>query len=206
MGKDTDIQVLLFDLGGVLIDIDFERVVRHWARYSRYPLTTVRDRCVLDEPYFRYERGETSDAEFFDHVRVRLGLEASDEEILEGWNAVFVGLNATVMPLVRRAAERLPSFAFTNTCSSHQATWTVLYPDIGQLFRRVFSSAEMGLRKPERDAFDAVVAGIGVDPGAILFFDDMAQNVEGARAAGLKAVQVTGPSDVRRELAALELV
>jgi HAD superfamily hydrolase (TIGR01509 family) len=64
-------------------------------------------------------------------------------------------------------------------------------------FRRVFVSSEMGLRKPELASFDFIAREIGVAPGRILFFDDTLANVEGARRAGLQAVRVSGPDDVR---------
>ena len=206
MNGKTEIRALLFDLGGVLIDIDFDRVFRHWAGLSGKPYEVIREHFVFDAHYHRYERGETDDAAFFDYVRRTLDLDASDEQILEGWNAVFIGLNQAVMTMVRQAAEQLPSYAFTNTSGSHQRAWSSAYPDIITAFRRVFSSAEMGLRKPDRNAFDAVVRDIGVDAPSILFFDDMPQNVAGARDAGLQTVRVTSPADVRRGLAGLGLV
>jgi putative hydrolase of the HAD superfamily len=206
MNHKTEIQALLFDLGGVLIDIDFDRVFRHWARLSSKPYEFIREHFVFDGHYHRYERGETDDATFFNHVRRKLDLDASDDQILEGWNAVFIGLNQGVMGMVRQAAGQMPSYAFTNTSGSHQRAWSSAYPDITDAFRRVYSSAEMGMRKPERMAFDAVVRDIGVAPSSILFFDDMPQNVTGAREAGLQAVLVRSPDDVRGGLAGLGLL
>jgi putative hydrolase of the HAD superfamily len=199
------IQALLFDLGGVVIDIDFERVLRHWARLSRYTEAQLRARCVLDDLYERYERNEVGDAEFFDHVRRVLALQADDAEIAAGWNAIFVGLNREVMAQVAATTHRVPSFVLTNTSACHQATWTRAYPVLFETFRGVYASTDLGMRKPERRAFDAVVARIGVDPGRILFFDDMPQNVEGARCAGLQAVLVGSPGDVAAALAAAGL-
>jgi glucose-1-phosphatase len=200
-----EIQALLFDLGGVVIDIDFERVLRHWAGLSRYTEAQLRARCVLDDVYERYERNEVGDAEFFAHVRRVLALQADDAEIAAGWNAIFVGLNREVMAQVAATTHRVPSFVLTNTSACHQATWTRAYPVLFETFRGVFASTDLGMRKPERRAFDAVVARIGVDPGRILFFDDMPQNVDGARCAGLQAVLVGSPGDVAAALAAAGL-
>lgn len=199
------VDALLFDLGGVVIDIDFERVLRHWARHSRYSEAELRERCVLDDLYERYERNEVGDAEFFAHVRTVLALQADDAEIAAGWNAIFVGLNNDVMATVAATAQRVPSFVLTNTSACHQATWTRAYPVLFETFRGVFASTDLGMRKPERRAFDAVVARIGVDPGRILFFDDLPENVAGARRAGLQAVCVSAPGDVSAALAAVGL-
>jgi len=64
------------------------------------------------------------------------------------------------------------------------------------VFRKVFVSYELGARKPERAAFEAIARAIGVPLERILFFDDTAENVAGARAAGVAAIQVRGPQDV----------
>ena len=58
-------------------------------------------------------------------------------------------------------------------------------------------SSELGLRKPDCAAFEGVANAMGIALSAILFFDDTLENVEGARAAGLQAVHVTMPSDVK---------
>jgi putative hydrolase of the HAD superfamily len=69
-------------------------------------------------------------------------------------------------------------------------------------FKRIFVSSTIGLRKPEAEAFEYVVEQIGVPACRILFFDDLIQNVEGARACGLQAVHVMSSADVKDALAA----
>jgi putative hydrolase of the HAD superfamily len=64
-------------------------------------------------------------------------------------------------------------------------------------------SSAIGLRKPDAAAYDHVVQAIGVPAERIVFFDDLAENIDGARARGLTAVQVTSPDDVAQALAAL---
>ena len=206
MTRHEPVQALLFDLGGVLIDIDFDRVFAHWARYAPISALQIRERFVFDDTYHRYERGETDDATFFEFVRRTLDLDASDEQIRDGWNAVFVAQNEAVLGMVRQVSRLLPSYAFTNTSRSHQSAWSTAYPDVVDAFRRIFSSAEMGLRKPDRAAFEAVTGAIGLAPGSILFFDDLPSNVAGARAAGLQAIHVRGPQDVRSGLQAVGLL
>jgi beta-phosphoglucomutase-like phosphatase (HAD superfamily) len=70
-------------------------------------------------------------------------------------------------------------------------------------FPQVFLSFELGLRKPERAAFEAIAAAIGVPLNRIRFFDDTPASVEGARAIGMPAVLVRSPADVVTALAAL---
>ena len=70
-------------------------------------------------------------------------------------------------------------------------------------FRRIFLSSTIGLRKPDAEAYDHVVGAIGVPADRIVFFDDLSENIEGARERGLKAVLVTSPEDVAKALDAL---
>jgi putative hydrolase of the HAD superfamily len=63
----------------------------------------------------------------------------------------------------------------------------------------------MGRRKPERAAFEAIASEIGVPLGGIVFFDDTLENVEGARAAGLRAIHARSVADIERALAELPL-
>ncbi|MEI9885126.1 MAG: HAD-IA family hydrolase [Rhizomicrobium sp.] len=70
-------------------------------------------------------------------------------------------------------------------------------------FRKIFVSSTIGLRKPDKAAFDHVCREIGVPAARILFFDDALENVEGARRAGLQAVHVRSNADVAAALAAL---
>jgi putative hydrolase of the HAD superfamily len=200
MTRQTPVQALLFDLGGVLIDIDFERVFRAWAAHTTLPLDEIRKRFAADTAYQRHERGELDGPGYFAHLRRILALECTESVIEVGWNAVFVGEISDTLSLVRHARTALPCFCFTNTNAVHQQIWTAGYPEVVGLFDEIFVSSELGLRKPERRAFDTVAQRIGIDPAAILFFDDLAQNIDGAHAAGFQAVQVRGPHDVRAAL------
>lgn len=200
---DSQIQALLFDLGGVVIDISVERALHRWERTSRLSAQQMRERLAVDEAFEKHERGELAPAGYFDHLRKLFELDASDQEIAAGWNAILVGENKTSLRLVASARRHLPCYAFTNTSQTHQATWSTAFPNVVSAFDRIFTSPELGMRKPERAAYQAVTRAIGVEPGSVLFFDDTLENVEGARAAGLQAVHVRGSEDIRQALAAI---
>ena len=105
--------------------------------------------------------------------------------------------------MLARAGQKLPLYAFSNTNSAHVAHFSQAYADVLGHFREIYLSSTIGLRKPEAEAYDHVVKAIGVPASRILFFDDSAPNIEGARARGLAAVHVTSPDDVAKALNAL---
>ena len=198
-----DADALLFDLGRVVLDIDFSRVVRCWARHAGCEPIQLGPRFIRDELYRRHEKGEVSDAAFFAGLRSSLGIEISDAQFLEGWNAIFVGVIPGINQLLARAATRLPLYAFSNTNVPHVAHFSGQYAEVLGHFREIFLSSTIGLRKPDAEAYDHVVQAIGVPAERIVFFDDLDENIDGARQRGLKAVLVRSPDDVARALEAL---
>jgi FMN phosphatase YigB (HAD superfamily) len=197
---------LLFDLGRVVLDIDFGKVVACWAGHAGCEPAHLAGRFSWrDEFYQRHEKGEISDAEFFAALRALLGVELTDAQFLEGWNEIFAGEMPGIAPLLARAAGRLPLYAFSNTNAAHVEHFSQVDADVLGHFREIFLSSTIGLRKPDAAAYDHVVKAIGVPAGRIVFFDDSAENIEGARARGLTAVHVTSPEDVADALDALGL-
>ena len=195
---------LLFDLGRVVLDIDFSKVVACWAGHAGCEPTHLAGRFSWrDEFYQRHEKGEISDGEFFAALRALLGVDLSDAQFLEGWNKIFAGEIPGIAKLLARAAQRLPLYAFSNTNNAHVEHFSEQYGDVLGHFREIFLSSAIGLRKPDAEAYDHVVKQIGVPAERIVFFDDLAENIEGARHRGLAAVHVTSPDDVANALTAL---
>src|SRR3954449_10940302 len=196
---------LLFDLGRVVLDIDFNKVVACWAGHAGCEPAHLVGRFSPDDAWRRHERGEIDDGEFFAALRASLGIEITDTQFLEGWNAIFTGEMPGIAPLLARAAKRLPLYAFSNTNRPHVAHFSKAYADVLGHFSEMFLSSTIGLRKPDAAAYDHVVKAIGVPASRIVFFDDLAENIDAARRGGLQAVHVTSSRDVADALVALGL-
>jgi len=196
---------LLFDLGRVVLDIDFSKAVACWAAHAGCAPSDIAARFVRGETYRRHEVGRISDADYFDSLRTSLGIQISDAQFLEGWNAIFAGEMPGIADQLARASNRLPLYAFSNTNRPHVEHFSVVHAGLLGHFRDIYLSSTIGLRKPDQAAYDHVVGAIGVPASRIVFFDDLAANIEGARACGLMAVHVTTPADVAEALTALGL-
>ena len=199
----TSADALLFDLGRVVLDIDFNKAVACWAGHAGCTPAALVARFVREESYRHHEVGKIDDAAYFESLRQSFGFKLSDAQLLEGWNAIFAGEMPGIAPLLARAAKRLPLYAFSNTNNAHVEHFSVAYADVLGHFREIFLSSTIGLRKPDAEAYDHVVKAIGVPAQRIVFFDDSADNIEGARSRGLIGVHVTSPDDVARTLAEL---
>jgi glucose-1-phosphatase len=200
-----DADALLFDLGRVVLDIDFSKAVACWADHAGCKTDDLVGRFVRTEAYWHHETGKISDAAYFESLRTSLGIPLSDAQFLEGWNAIFAGEMPGIAPLLARAAKRLPLYVFSNTNNAHVEYFSVVHADLLGHFREIFFSSSIGFRKPDPEAYDHVVKSIGLPAGRIVFFDDLVENVESARGRGLKAVHVKSSSDVADALTALGL-
>jgi len=196
---------LLFDLGNVVIDIDFERTFVRWAQYARCDVSSVRARFTQDAPYKLHEIGAISAEEYFASLRGSLGIDISNAQFLEGWNAMFIAEKPGMSTVLAAANERVPLYVFSNSNKAHELHWSKRFAASLQYFQKIFVSSTIGLRKPEPEAFQFVSKEIGVPARRIVFFDDVIENVEGARACGLQGVHVTSLSDVTNALAALRV-
>lgn len=198
---DSSTEALLFDLGGVVFEIDFEHAFEYWATHAGVSVESLRPFYGIDPWYERHERGEIDAVEYFDALRERLGISLSDEHFAAGWNAIFLQEFSGVFDLFRRLSRTVPIYAFSNTNVTHQRFWERKYARTLGLFSDVFVSCELGLRKPEPEAFRRVTSAIGVDPESVLFFDDTRENVDGAREVGMAAVHVRSFEDIRDRVA-----
>lgn len=201
----SSVDVLLFDLGRVVLDINFDSVMATWADHAGCAPADLASRFVVNDSFKHHETGRIDDAAFFADLRQSLDVGLTDAQFLEGWNAIFAGEMPGIAPLLAGAAQRLPLYAFSNTNPAHVAHFSKAYAEVLGHFRAIFLSSSIGLRKPDAEAYDHVVKAIGVPASRILFFDDSAANIEGARARGLHAVHVTSTDDVARALTALEV-
>lgn len=195
---------MLFDLGGVIVDIDFRRVFEAWSTYSGVPAETLGSRFSMGTYYERHERGEIPVAEFFESLRSSLGIQLTDEEFERGWNAVFVREVPGITRLLRGVQESFPLYIFSNSNAAHHAYWAREYASTLSVFRKVFVSSDLGWRKPEPEAYAAVAQAMGTPLPRILFFDDLKDNVEAAKKVGMQAVHVESFADVEKALAAYE--
>ena len=202
---DSPVDALLFDLGGVVIDVDFGRAFAAWSRISRLSEAEIAVRYAFDDAYKAHERGELDGPAYLRYLRERLELEGDDSAIVDGWNAILGEEIVETTTLIARVATRIPCHLFSNTNELHRTAWTERLPRLLDPFDRVFLSHRMGRRKPDVEAFEHIGHDLGLALDRILFFDDTPPNVAGARAAGLRAVQVDGPADVASTLQALGL-
>lgn len=198
------ISAILFDLGNVIVEVDFRRTFRHWADSAGVDESVFYERWSEDEAYRAHETGELQFAEYVAALTETLGVSMSQDAWQAGWNEVFVGPYPGVQDKLAELTGCLPLFAFTNTNPTHEAAWRARYAHALGHFEEIYVSSTIGLRKPDREAFEWVAEAMQLPPEQILFLDDNPDNVSGAERSGLTTVQTRGEDEVLAALAAFE--
>ncbi len=196
----TPVRAVLFDLGNVVIDVDFARVLAAWQPASRLESEALRRAFGADAPYRDHETGALAAAGYFAHLRAQLQLDCPDDAMQAGWNAIFGAPIAPTLALIDAIDPRVQRHALSNTNAVHMAWMEREIPEVLARFGQVFASHAIGHRKPQAAAFRHVLDTLGLAPGEVLFFDDTPENIDGARRCGIAAVLVRSPEDVRRGL------
>lgn len=182
----------IFDLGNVIVDIDFKRVLGVWSKLSSVPLATLSERFTMGEVFQQHERGEVSDEEFAHQLSDEMGLSLSFEQFAEGWQAVFVALRPeviTIMQKLREEGHRVVMLSNTNRL--HCNHWPQHYPEVAAAADHMYLSQDLGMRKPEARIYQHVLNAENIPADQAVFFDDVEANIVAARIVGITAIHVT---------------
>ncbi len=183
----------IFDLGNVIVDIDFNRVLGVWSDFSRVPLATLKQSFTMGETFQLHERGEISDEDFAKALCEEMSMSLSFEQFATGWQAVFVSLRKDVISIMQKLREQGHRVVvLSNTNSLHTTYWPDQYPEILAAADHIYLSQDMGMRKPEGRIYQRVLELEGYSADNTVFFDDNANNIEGANQLGITSILVTG--------------
>jgi glucose-1-phosphatase len=196
---DPSIRHLIFDLGGVIINLAPEKTVEAFASLAGLPKEEV-FRLYAQRPEFHdYEKGLISDVEFRQTLRSLFSSRATDDQLDACWNAMLLDIPIQRIDLLKRLRSHFSLFLLSNTNNIHLTCFNrILHRGTGLsamdvLFDRAYYSHEMKMRKPDREIYDYVLAQHQLKASETLFLDDNLSNLEGAQQAGIKTFYVQHP-------------
>ncbi len=195
------VKAIVFDLGGVLIDLDLGRCIQAFREILGYErITELLDPCHQKGIYGDMEAGLISEDTFRAEVlrESRPGCVPSDVD--RAMAGLLTGMDPAKVTLLVSLAERYPVYGLSNNNEISVKRMHEIYEENGlpwrQVFRKEFISSRMKLLKPSPEIFARAQAEIGVPAADILFVDDSQRNVDAALAAGWQAVLYEPGSDL----------
>ncbi len=204
MVHPPSIEVILYDLGNVILPFDHFQIAEKLSRFSEK--TEFRDPTKIFSYLFDfekgavngYEAGKVSSSQFFESLKRTLQLSLSFEEFIPIWNEIFVE-NKDVIRIILSQKGRWKLGLLSNTNPLH-FDYALSKFSILRVFDRWILSHEVGLKKPAVEIFQRAIEWASVEPPRILFIDDMKRHVEVAASLGMQGIHFLSAERLREEL------
>jgi FMN phosphatase YigB (HAD superfamily) len=185
------IKNILFDLGGVIIDIDYNKSATAFKKLGIANFDYLYSQCKQNNLFDDLETGQISSDFFVNAMSALLPETISKTQIIEAWNAMLLDIPTERIELIKSLQGKYRLFLLSNTNSIHyQAYHKTLYKKHGiasmnQLLEKAYYSHEIKQRKPDVSTFTYVLQDAGIQPQETLFIEDTHIHIEGAKKAGL---------------------
>ncbi len=185
---------ILFDLGGVLLNIDYKLTERAFIdlgitdfpeRYSQLSQTPVFD---------DFETGKIDKDSFIAQMQTMAGVPLSAQQITDAWNAMLLDYPLRRLQILQQLRLYYDLLLLSNTNEIHEAAFNdILYkahgmPTVGVFFDKVYLSHRIGMRKPNPEVFRYILEENGLNAADTLFIDDSPQHIEGAKSVGIRTI------------------
>lgn len=181
-----DIRLLLFDLGGVLYNIEHARTKNALHQVSLNTECNIGFSLEHADPVFaRYDAGKITTTDFIHTLRKEYSLQATDDEVLNAWNAMLLGLYPDSLTFISALCDTIPIALLSNINACHHECIADECSSLFAKFHHVFLSYELGMKKPDPEIFRFVMDQTGYAPHHILFLDDTPINCEIAQSLGM---------------------
>lgn len=186
------IKNIIFDLGGVLLNIDFDKTKNAFEKLGIQHFDSLYTKETANPVFESLETGHLSDHDFYAALQQHCNPGTSFLQIQEAWNDILVGFREESVAHLSVLKERYNLYLLSNTNSIHHAEFTKMFsreidgPPFDDRFTTAYYSHTLQRRKPYPETYLYVLGASGLHAGETLFIDDARANIEGAAQAGLQ--------------------
>ncbi len=199
----SNIKAIVFDIGNVLIDIDYPKTIRNFQALATIDFQSIVSYHQQIDIFNQFEKGKVSVDEFVATLKQYLREDVTKDQIIAAWNSMLVYYPERKINLLRTLkAKGFQLYALSNINELHiaemNATVNALFGinEFSSFFNKAYYSNEVGFRKPETELYDIVLKEIALAPEEILFIDDKLENLNPAEKLGLQTFHLLHPNDL----------
>ncbi len=192
-------EMVFFDLGGVVVDVQFDLFVRQMARLCRISQKEMALQLHgLSPLYQRFATGKITADVLFDRM-TRQFPKINDRAVFESFYTGIFRLKEGVTDIITALRTQVRLSVISNTDALH-FDYIVRNYAVMQLFEEPVTSFEVHAVKPQAKIFQAALKRFGLQPAAALFIDDREENIAAARNVGMQAIQFESAQQLQLEL------
>lgn len=188
----SDLKNIIFDLGGVLLDIDYQKTKEAFETLGFDHFDEMYTQYTADPVFAELETGFLTADAFYNHVKPAGKKGITKKEIINAWNAMLLDFRLESLIFLASLKKNFNLYLLSNTNAIHLEAFTNIfnsqtpYASFDAFFIKTYYSHLVGLRKPNKDIFEFVLEDAGIYPGDTLFIDDSYNNIETAKKMGFK--------------------
>jgi glucose-1-phosphatase len=188
----TKIKNLLFDLGGVLLNIDYNKTAGAFKKLGVAQFDEMYSQAGANILFESLETGKISEPDFYTDIRQYCNPSVTKQQIEAAWNAILVNFRKDSLACLEELAKKYNLYLLSNTNSIHFTAFHKMFreetgkADMDDYFIKSYYSHKIHMRKPYTDTYHFVMNDAGITAAETLFIDDSIVNIEGAEKAGLK--------------------
>ncbi len=188
-------EAIIFDLGGVLINLDYHKTTAAFEALGVIDFSELYSQAAQTDLFSDFETGKISAQRFINELLVYLPQGTSPNKVVEAWNQMILNVPTERIRLLDRLKNDYPVFLLSNTNELHvpvvRREWSkVTDLPMEHYFNKIYFSHVMGMRKPHTETFHEICKREGLNPSSTLFIDDTQQHIEGAKAIGLQVLHL----------------
>ncbi len=183
---------IIFDLGGVLLDINYQNSIDAFKNVGIQNFEDMFSQFKADALFEKLETGEIPEIEFYEAIKQRTPQEITNSQIDNAWNALILNFRTESLAQLEKLAGRYKLYLLSNTNNIHLKYFKALFtretgkPSFDTYFSKAWYSSEVGLRKPGTEIFEFVLQQENLKAAETLFIDDTLMNIETAKKLGFK--------------------
>lgn len=189
----SQIKNIIFDLGGVIINLDINKSIQEFNKLSSKQFETIYTQLQQSPIFDQFDKGEITETDFFNELQKEMEILVPTKKLLFAWNAMLLDFPKHRLQLLEKLKPNYRLFLLSNTNETHITEFESTlfkqhgYKNLESFFEIVYYSCRIGKRKPDEAIFDFVLKQHNLDPQETLFIDDSPQHIEGAIKTGIKA-------------------
>jgi len=202
MNHSNNIKNIIFDFGGVIIDIDFWLSINAFIKLGANNFDEVYSQSQQSGIFDELDKGTISPDEFCESLKKYLPESVNKQQIIAAWNAILIGIPEHRIRLLEEIRSHYMIFLLSNTNAIHYPEYIrelkekYGYKELSEIFERVYLSYEVKMRKPEAAFFKMVLVENNLNPEETLFIDDSEQNIPPAMELGMQTLLLQKGRDV----------
>jgi putative hydrolase of the HAD superfamily len=195
------IKNIIFDLGGVILNIDFQKSTEAFKKLGFNDFDSFYNMAKQSELFIKFEKGEINAQEFRNNLRMFKN-DLSDEQINLAWNAMILDIPKARIDLLLRLKTKYRTFLLSNTNEIHfkkydkEIRLSSGLTGMDELFEKDYYSYKLGMRKPDKKIYEYVISENNLIPSETLFIDDSTINMEAAKQCGIKTYLIEKENDI----------